>query len=230
MTHPLRENLPPLPKRMRSLPVDERGYVCPWFIAWVDGKPEFRAMDGRKWALAVEKKLCWVCGQPLGTRFAFVVGPMCGINRISSEPPSHSDCAEFSAKACPFLSMPKMVRRDDDDLAKIKVPAAGIMLERNPGVALLWYTRSYEVFRVTCGEANPGYLISMGDPFEAGWYSHGRYATRQEVEEAIASGLPALLEACDAEATPEDREAARAQLEERRQALMSLLPLPEVAA
>src|SRR5262245_64030480 len=75
----LRENLPPLPARMKSLPVSDRGYPIPWFVPDLDGKPEFRAMDGRKWALAVEKHLCWVCGQPLGTRFAFVVGPMCGI-------------------------------------------------------------------------------------------------------------------------------------------------------
>lgn len=29
----------------------------------------------------------------------FVVGPMCELNRISGEPPSHRECAEFSA-AC----------------------------------------------------------------------------------------------------------------------------------
>jgi hypothetical protein len=206
---------------MRSLPVDERGYVVPWFVAWVDGKPEFRVTDGRKWALAVEKKLCWVCGQALGTRFAFVVGPMCGINRISAEPPSHKDCAEFSAMGCPFLSMPKMVRREGGLPEEVTDPA-GVMLRRNPGVGLLWHTREYRVFK-----APNGYLIRMGEPFEVAWWTQGRQATRQEVEEAIASGLPALLEACDAEEKPEDRKAARAHLEEQRLALWPLLPAME---
>jgi hypothetical protein len=53
----------PLPVRMRHLFVDERGYVVPWFVAWVDGKPEFRAMDPDKFRAAITRKLCWVCGQ-----------------------------------------------------------------------------------------------------------------------------------------------------------------------
>lgn len=220
----LRENLPLLPRRMQSLPVSDRGYPVPWFVAEIDGKPEFRAMDGRKWALAVEKNLCWVCGQALGTRFVFVVGPMCGINRISSEPPSHKDCAEFSAKACPFLTMPKMVRREGDDLDAIRVPAAGMMLERNPGVTLLWFTRSYTPFKVRRDEANPGYLIRMGDPFEVAFYAHGRKATREEIQQAIETGLPALYEACEMEPTPAEQEAARRQLERQKEVFFRLLP------
>lgn len=218
MTNKLRDGMPPLPKRMRSLPVDDRGYPVPWFVAWLDGKPEFRAMDGRKWQAAVEKHLCWVCGQPLGSRFTFVVGPMCGVNRISAEPPSHRDCAEFSARACPFLTMPKMVRRAAGLPEEVHNPG-GIMIRRNPGVGLLWHTRDYKI--VT---APNGALIRMGEPFEVAWWAEGRVASRAEVEEAIATGLPLLLEACDQEKTPEDREAARAQLEEQRLALWPLLP------
>ena len=222
MTHTLRPNLPPLPKRIQSLPVDERGFPVPWFVAWVDGKPEFRAMDGRKWSLAVEKKLCWVCGQPLGSRFTFVVGPMCGVNRISAEPPSHRDCAEFSAKACPFLTMPKMIRRENHMPENIHNPG-GVMIRRNPGVTLIWHTRDYKVIRVPNGA-----LIRMGEPFEVAWWAEGRQATREEVEEAIVTGLPLLLEACDAEERPEDREAARTQLEKQKLVLWPLLPTMEV--
>jgi hypothetical protein len=38
-------------------------------------------------------------------RWSFVVGPMCGINRNSAEPPSHKECAQWSARNCPFLSV-----------------------------------------------------------------------------------------------------------------------------
>lgn len=47
-----------LPARMRDLPIDDRGYPVPWFVAWVDGKPEFRAMDQEKFIRALREKLC----------------------------------------------------------------------------------------------------------------------------------------------------------------------------
>lgn len=65
----------PVPARMAHLPIDERGYVVPWFVAWVDGKPEFRAMDPEKFSAAIRKKLCWVCGGKMGVNLCFVAGP-----------------------------------------------------------------------------------------------------------------------------------------------------------
>jgi len=174
---------------MRLLPIDERGYPVPWFVAWIDGKPEFRAMDGRKFEAAIKKKLCWVCGQKLGVNLCFVAGPMCGINRTSSEPPSHLECGLWSAKNCPFLSNPKMVRREDEVMnnAVLRDNAAGLAITRNPGVAMLWITRSYEVFKV-----NTGVLLQMGEPLRVEWFAHGRRATRAEVIESIEGGLPNL--------------------------------------
>lgn len=223
----LRENLPPLPERMKSLPVSDRGFPVPWFVQWLkDGKaclpgtgtPEFRMMDFEKHVRAIERSLCWVCGQPRGSRFAFVVGPMCGVNRISSEPPSHKDCAEFSAKACPFLSMPKMVRRDNGLPENVCEPG-GISITRNPGVALLWFTRSFEIVPTT-----PTVLFRFGDPFEVAWYVEGREATRAEVMQSVETGLPLLLATCDQEKTPKRQQEARIQLEAQRIAFMDLLP------
>ena len=111
---PTKVNMETLPARMRGLPVDERGYVVPWFVDWLDGKPEFRAMDRSKFVRAIRERLCWVCGEKLGVYLTFVAGPMCGINRTSGEPPCHADCALWSALNCPFLSNPRMVRREDD--------------------------------------------------------------------------------------------------------------------
>src|SRR6266478_9619881 len=88
----MKEGLTELPRRMRSLPLDERGYPVPWFVAWVDGKPEFRASSREKFRDAVKKRLCWVCGEQLGVYMVFVAGCMCGINRTTSEPPCHLVC------------------------------------------------------------------------------------------------------------------------------------------
>jgi hypothetical protein len=177
-----------LPNRMKDLPIDERGYVVPWFVAWVNGKPEFRAMDPVKYIAAIRQKLCWVCGGKLGVHVCFVAGPMCGINRTSAEPPSHYECALWSAKNCPFLSNPRQVRREDELTNKASENAPGIMLSRNPGVAMLWRTRQYERFQ----DGKGGWLIQMGEPDSVEWYACGRPATRAEVQQSIDSGLPNL--------------------------------------
>src|SRR5580692_7475343 len=108
MSETTKVDMSTLPRRMTALPIDERGYPVPWFVDWIDGKPEFRAMDPRKFVRAIKEKLCWVCGQRLGVNVCFVAGPMCGINRTSSEPPSHRECAVWSAQNCPFLNNPRM--------------------------------------------------------------------------------------------------------------------------
>ena len=51
-----------MPDRMKLLPIDDRGYPVPWFVDWIDGKPEFRAMDPTKWRRAVTEQRCWTCG------------------------------------------------------------------------------------------------------------------------------------------------------------------------
>lgn len=184
------QNLKTLPLRMQSLPKDERGFVVPWFVAWIDNKPEFRAMDPQKFVRAIKEKLCWVCGEKLGTNVCFVAGPMCGINRTSSEPPLHVDCARWSAQNCPFLSNPRMVRREDELInnANLAEMAAGCAISRNPGVTMLWVTRQYEIFR----DHNNKPLIHMGEPESVEWYRCGKPATRVEVEASIDSGLPIL--------------------------------------
>src|SRR5215831_13304169 len=185
--HAYRQELPPPPRRIAKLPLDERGFPVPWFVSWFDGKPDFRIVAPERVIIAHRRKLCWVCGDPLGAHKAFVIGPMCVINRVSSEPPSHRECAEYAAAACPFLSKPRMRRNDKDLPEKKMVP--GIMIARKPGVTSVWLTRSYRLFRV-----DNGVLFEIGEPDEVHFYCEGRPARRAEVEASVASGLP-LLEA-----------------------------------
>jgi hypothetical protein len=203
---------------MRGLDVDERGFPVPYFCAWIDGKPEFRAMDARKWRQAVRRKLCWVCGQQLGANLAFILGPMCAINRTISEPPSHRQCAEWSIRNCPFLSRPHMRRRENDMPEGVE-DSAGIGIKRNPGVSLLWIAKDYQV--VDDGFAKP--LIHVGDPLEYEWWCEGRPATREEVEASVESGLP-ILEAVAREQGPE----AVAELARRKQEAERFYPAAAV--
>ena len=203
----MRSDLPPLPERMKDLPIDARGYPVPWFVAWRDGQPLFQVADQAKWFVAVQKHRCWLCGGALGVYHAFVVGPMCGINRVTAEPPSHRACAEFGLKGCPFLTRPaakRTTRGIPDEVLHAKANPGGEMIERNPGVSLLWITKNWKVFKVPNGR-----LISLGEPTECLFFSQGRLATKDEVLHSVSTGLPLLQDIADKEGVLAQWELAR---------------------
>lgn len=167
----------------------------PFFVAWVDGKPDHRVIDAAKRKRCVAENLCWLCGGPLMQRHvAYVIGPMCAINRISSEPPMHFGCAEYACRVCPFLTKPKAHRREASYPADA-TPAVGEPISRNPGVILLWLTRS----RLNPVPVAGGELFDVGEPAQVFWFAEGRAATRAEVTASIESGLPLLREPAEAE-------------------------------
>jgi hypothetical protein len=140
---------------------------------------------------------------------------MCAINRTSSECPCHYECAVWSVKGCPFLSRPKMVRREDELIEENKSNTAGIAIERNPGVMLLWTSSTYKMFRVfPTPHSGGGILMHVGEPISVEWWREGRKATRVEIVESIDSGLPKLQEMCELE-EEKDRAAAHAELKRR---------------
>lgn len=192
-------NVADMPRSVRALPTDSRGYPIPWFVDWVTKEsgervPEFRAMNPHRWKSAVLTNLCWVCGEPKRHKdgHVFVVGPMCGINRTTAEPACHPDCAKWSALNCPFLSRPQMVRREDDVInsESLAANAPGLPLDRNPGVTLCWATRSFVIFKDPSGKP----LLQMGDPYRLDFYASGRTATADEIRASVDSGLPRLEE------------------------------------
>jgi hypothetical protein len=182
-----------MPLGIQRLTVDTRGYPVPWFVdkaaPYVNGNPDFRIMDGAHLKLAIRERRCWVCGMKLRDGpFAFLAGPMCGINRNNAEPPCHIECARWSAVACPFLSHPKRIR-DTRDLPTSR-SQAGVGIKRNPGVAMVWVCDDYETWRPPGG----GVLFDLPDPLRVEWFCEGREATRAEVMESVETGLPLLLE------------------------------------
>jgi hypothetical protein len=174
-----------IPERMRNLPIEERGYPVPKFVPDVDGKPEFRGMDGQHLQRCVRHMRCWLCGEVLGKYMTFVIGPMCAVNRNSAEPPCHYDCANYAVRACPFLTQPRM-RRNEVDMPEGGT-VAGIGIKRNPGVTLLWITKKYRVHNTPQGP-----LFNIGDPYRLEFWAEGRSATLVEVLASIHSGLPIL--------------------------------------
>lgn len=208
-----------LPDRIAKLPM-LRGFPVPWFVARVDGEYDFRVMDYSKLVRAVKKDLCWVCGERLGAYKSFVIGPMCGINHTISEPPSHRECARYSARHCPFLSRPNMKRREDEMTRANEGNCAGIGLKRNPGACGVWTVKKFTLFKDHKG----GVLFDIGEPIEVEWFCEGRAATRAEVQQSIDTGIHHLREACDLEETKNEQAAAHAELTRRISDFQRLLP------
>lgn len=204
-----RQNLPPLPPKMRSLPIDERGYPVPYFVAWINGKPDHRVADGDKMPRAVNLGLCWMCGQALGRFKSFCIGPMCSITRTISEPPSHLECARYAAQTCPFMTRPRAKRRESN-LPDGIVEPAGDGIKRNPGAVCVWTTLAFKAHRV-----GNQYLFSIGDAEHTEWYAEGRPATRAEVDESIGSGLHLIRGPAEKQDAAEPGSGAVAELEWR---------------
>jgi len=146
-----------------------------------------------------------------------VIGPMCAVNRVSGEPPSHLACAEFSARACPFLSRPAAERREAGLPDEVSRSVHG--LTRNPGVALVWITESYRTIDAGA-DGGTGTLLRIGPPRGTLWYAEGRPATRAEVLHSIETGLPALEAAARVDG-PE----ALVQLREQTATALRLVPV-----
>lgn len=193
----------PIPARMARLPIDQRGFPVPFFVAWVkdghpaapgEGTPDHRIMDTRKFPAAIREKLCWVCGERLGTYYTSAIGPMCAINRTISEPPSHLECCRYSMQTCPFVSRPH-ARRREDGIPEEHSHGAGYPILRNPGVMLLWTSRTAPRPYRTLGDhgSGKGILFDLGEPESVEAWCERRKATWDEVMESITSGLPHLL-------------------------------------
>jgi hypothetical protein len=111
---------------------------------------------------------------------------MCAITRTTAEPPSHLECTEYAVRVCPFLSQPRM-KRNEKDLPE-NIGTAGISIDRNPGVIVLWTTKSYKIF----SDGGKGYLFRIGDPEHIESYALGLKATEAQLAHSIITGYPLL--------------------------------------
>ena len=203
----------PVPPRVARLPLDRRGRHVPWFVAWIDGEPDFRIVGRDKVGEAVRFGKCFVCGEALGRWLTFPVGPMCTINRTAPEPPTHKECAIYAAQVCPFLTRPAMRRRSAGlpEGLSVDTHAPGAAVAHNPGVTAIWTTRSHQPF----ADGKGGLLFQMGDPHEVLWYAEGRIASRPEANEALDQEMALLRQltrdgAGGAEPPPEELTALEA--------------------
>ena len=97
------------PARLCNRPRDERGYVIP-FVTYVHpetGLPDFRVLCLDRLGRCLPRRLCGMCGQPLGKHIFFIGGPLCVSNGYFYDPPMHRECALYALQACPHLARAK---------------------------------------------------------------------------------------------------------------------------
>jgi hypothetical protein len=198
----LRPELPPPPPRMARRPIDHRGYTVPWFVEVVDGIPDHRLTSDAKRERALRERRCWLCGERLGPRSTFVIGPMCCLTRTTSEPGCHEECAEWAVRACPFLTRPHAHRRAaglPEDIHE----APGVGLKRNPGAVALWTCRGAQPFHVQAKPGiQPGTLVRLSQPTRLDLYAEGRKAGPDQLLASLLEGVPVLV--ADSGATPSE--------------------------
>ncbi len=174
-----------MPATMRARIPQGGTRPIPFFVTVIDGKPDFRLVDPLAFHQCVNLKLCWICGQPLGEGLAFVGGPLCAINRVTAEPASHPECADYAARVCPFMVNPSASMRDTNLPEHVEIPGVET---GNPGLTAIILTRRYTALKVELRT-----YFRANRPTAIRWFREGREATRSEVQDAVAAAYHRLL-------------------------------------
>lgn len=120
----------PMPVRMKELPINSQGVPIPWFASRDD--------SARQFVYALQRHLCWICGERLGSYLCFTIDPVVVVNRVANAPPEHRECAEYGVRAW-----------------------------RHNDVVALWITRSYHVDfnrRIALGDPEEVKWWAYGQP------------------------------------------------------------------
>jgi hypothetical protein len=117
----------PLPKLMRTLSRDDRGYPVPWIVLRdKTGRPQFTINDVLKVEECSRKGLCSICGKRINLHRLwpgtvnieawFAGGSRCFLHPQGAflDPPAHYECLEYALKVCPFLAARSYSKRLDD--------------------------------------------------------------------------------------------------------------------
>lgn len=106
-----------MPERLRRRP-QFKGYPVPYIVLIrPDGTPDFRVANEERRDEVIGRRLCHLCGEPLGWWIAFIGGPSAIAQRLFYDPAMHPECARYAVVACPFL-------RGDTDYAPVDQVAA----------------------------------------------------------------------------------------------------------
>lgn len=155
----------PMPPAVARLDKDRRGYPIPASVQFVNGVPDFAAVDPQKWLRLYKIRGCGICGQAMHGRVFFVGGPLCETNRLFYDHPMHEDCAKYALMVCPFLAIPKMAYRKHvgDAVSILKSVSTN-----KPDLFMLGKTKGYTLMQ------NGSEILMHAQPWESiEWWQNG---------------------------------------------------------
>jgi hypothetical protein len=133
-----------MPPRVAALPRDPRGYPVPFAAAEDGGRPLLGLLSLPKLLACHRRRLCLVCGGPLGELACFVGGPGSVRGHTFGEAPGHPDCALYAVRACPALNG-EMARRVPAPDGSLTPPGT---VEALPEVVAVYACRRWRVLGV----------------------------------------------------------------------------------
>lgn len=100
----------PMPGRIAVLPRDVRGYPIFFAIQPPDGAKDgdvvdFRVLSVSHHFLCAQQRRCAICGTRVGSSLFWIGGPMCVQNRVFGDGFMHEECARYSLRVCPYLTI-----------------------------------------------------------------------------------------------------------------------------
>lgn len=157
----------PMPERIARLPRTASGYPIPFFVAYVDGVPDLKLLDGRKQLVCIQNRLCGICGESVEPgEIAFITGPKGVENRVCTDPGMHEGCAEYAVHVCPFMVRPNARRSPKHHPDSL--PSMGAIDER-PEKTAIYLTRHYVPRQTNSGAI----LIRLYAPIRLRWFVDG---------------------------------------------------------
>lgn len=109
-----------IPRIMRTLERDARGYPIPFIVKRINGVPQFAINETPMIMRCVRQKLCSVCGKKL-KEYWMIGGSRAFLHPdgVFGDSPVHLECAEYALQVCPFLAAPRWTK-SVSDAKKIK--------------------------------------------------------------------------------------------------------------
>jgi hypothetical protein len=140
----------PMPPRIAARPRTDKGIPVPYVNhVYADGVPDLRVLSAERVNECVDKKLCGICGQALGSEVVFVGGEVSCQNRYFADPAMHEECARYATKVCPYLACQnyhhsKSVKSDEKCTLLVANPLAPPAGSKRPEKMGLYFTTGFK--------------------------------------------------------------------------------------
>jgi len=166
-----------IPRRMRALQRDARGYPVPYVILRdTDNRPHFTINDDRRRNRCLRERRCQICGNRLDPLLWFVGGPRSAFDPHGwyNDTAMHHECMKYAMQVCPYLAAPAYFGRIDTvtlDPAKLPKGCPAIFFDatqipERPPVFVAVASAAQEI------ATHPPYYVRPVRPYAAVEYWH----------------------------------------------------------